>query len=113
MYRLLIHSTSPVLNNPDWHDCGEGPFDTADEAITFAEAEVGAAWIVVDSEGRPAAYGDGLGSRYRPTKRSVGLDPFGISPTTTLGNIRLEIHDTWHRRSRELRVESGEPEAAI
>jgi hypothetical protein len=32
------------------------------------------------------AYGDGLGVRYRPTKRSVGLDPFGISPTTTLGN---------------------------
>ncbi|NLX96972.1 MAG: hypothetical protein GXY83_12425 [Rhodopirellula sp.] len=71
MYRILIHSTSPILNNPDWHDCGEGPFHTADEVTTFAEAEV------------------------------VGLDPFGLSPTTTFGNMKLEIADTWHEHAIE------------
>lgn len=53
MYRILIYSSSPVLERRDWHDCGEGPFDTAEEATVFAHAEVGSGWIVVDAEGRP------------------------------------------------------------
>ena len=39
--------------------------------------------------------------RYRPARRTVGLDPFGISPTTLLGNMKLEIHDTWHEHAGE------------
>jgi hypothetical protein len=101
MYRILIHSTSPVLNNPDWHDCGEGPFDTAEEATAFARAEVGAGWIIVDAEGRPVAYGDALGVKFHRAKRSVGLDPFGLSHTTTLGNMKLEICDTWYEHLDE------------
>ncbi|NLX96966.1 MAG: hypothetical protein GXY83_12390 [Rhodopirellula sp.] len=90
------------FSNPGWYDCGEGPFDTADEATAFAAAEVGAGWIVVDPEGRPLVYGDGTGARYRPRQRTVGLDPFGLSPTTTLGNERVE--------SQESRVESQKKE---
>ncbi len=39
--------------------------------------------------------------QYRPTKQTVGLDPFGISLATKLGNMNLEISDTWHEHAAE------------
>jgi hypothetical protein len=34
----------------DWADSGEGPFDSAAEAIRFAEAKCGLPWRVVDDD---------------------------------------------------------------
>lgn len=42
-----------------------------------------------------------MGVRYRPGKRIVGLDPFGLSTTATLGNLKLEICDTWYEHLGE------------
>ena len=36
-----------TAENPEWHDCGEGPFPSAAAARRFAEAEVGVEWRVV------------------------------------------------------------------
>ena len=30
-----------------WHDCGEGPWDKWDDALTFARNEVGIPWVIV------------------------------------------------------------------
>ena len=54
-----------------------------------------------DCESYPLACGDGLGVGHRPTKRAVGLDPFGISPTTTLGLMKLKSSDTGHEHAGE------------
>lgn len=52
-YRILL--TNDEQKN--WHDLGEGPFDSIEQACEFAQNEVGWPWIVVDETGRPLAYG--------------------------------------------------------
>lgn len=62
-YKILVHAAHhPQLDEDQrWHDCGEGPFSSQDEAVRFANSEVGLPWIVVDGAGHPIAYGDAFG----------------------------------------------------
>ena len=73
-YRILHHTGEDipykdgVLHKKDarrWHDCGEGPWDTLEACLEFAEAECGLPWIVVNGKGEPVAYGDCFGLQER------------------------------------------------
>ena len=57
-YRIYVYYELGIGETNHWHDCQEGPFDTAKEAIIFARDEIGAAWIVLDEYGKPIAFGD-------------------------------------------------------
>ena len=61
MYRVLLYGGLHG-DLPAWRESGEGPFDTAELAIEFADAECGVAWIVVGAENRPIAFGDAGGA---------------------------------------------------
>lgn len=39
-----VYLTVTIRVSQEWRDCGEGPWDTEDEARRFAEAEVGDEW---------------------------------------------------------------------
>ena len=54
MYRILV----VYDERQDWHDLGEGPWESSRSALHFAETEVGVPWIVVDDSNRPVAFGD-------------------------------------------------------
>ena len=62
MYRILgyswYHRDDGIAG---WHDVGEGPFDSAADAIEFADAEVGIPWVVVGPDNKPIAFGDAVG----------------------------------------------------
>ena len=62
-YKILVHTAHhPQLDKGErWHDIGEGPFESQQEATDYANAEVGLPWIVVDGAGHPVAYGDAFG----------------------------------------------------
>jgi hypothetical protein len=67
-YRIIVHTAHhPMLDEEDgtgsqrWHDIGEGPFSSQEDAVGFAHAEVGLPWIVVDGAWHPVAYGDVFG----------------------------------------------------
>ena len=57
MYRILLVDGESL----HWRDCQEGPWNTADAAIDFADAEVGMPWVVVDDNCQPIAFGDCFG----------------------------------------------------
>jgi hypothetical protein len=57
-YRVLL-----VGDNGRWRDSQEGPWDTAESAINFADAEVGMPWVVVNGKYEAVAYGDNRGLR--------------------------------------------------
>jgi len=46
-----------------WHDLGEGPWDTAEDALAFAHAEVGVPWVVANDGMIPFAFGDARGHK--------------------------------------------------
>jgi hypothetical protein len=46
-----------------WRDLSEGPWDTAEQALAFAHAEVGVPWVVADEGMIPFAFGDALGHK--------------------------------------------------
>ena len=62
-YKILVHTAHhPQMDEGRrWHDVGEGPWDTQEQAVRFANSEVGLPWIVVDGAGHPVAYGDAFG----------------------------------------------------
>jgi hypothetical protein len=64
-FKILVHPVHHPLLDDDphrrWHDVGEGPFENQQEAVDFANSEVGLPWIVVDGAGHPVAYGDAFG----------------------------------------------------
>ena len=61
MFRIYVYSEADLETVfPGWRDSGEGPFDTAAEAIAFARAECGCAWVVVNAQMYPIAFGDAL-----------------------------------------------------
>jgi hypothetical protein len=62
-FKILVHTAHhPQLDEGQrWHDVGEGPWDNQQDAIDFANAEVGLPWIVIDGAGHPVAYGDAFG----------------------------------------------------
>lgn len=66
-YHIWVYS-SPDEESPEplWCDSEEGPFEKPQDAIAYAQAEVGVAWIVTDENKRPIAFGDHLGGRYAP-----------------------------------------------
>ena len=45
MYRIMIHEPGLPIR-----DCGEGPFDTYKDALTFAGTEVGLPWTISKDE---------------------------------------------------------------
>ncbi len=60
MYRILVANDKL----PEWHELGEGPWESPRAALRFAEAEVGVSWIVADGNNRPVAFGDLRGVRW-------------------------------------------------
>ena len=54
-----------MVYDDEWGDIGEGSFDTAEEAVSFARSEVGLPWIVVQGRtNRPHSFGDARGLCY-------------------------------------------------
>ena len=58
-FRIMVYSEfdDDKPQGCEWHDLGEGPWDDAYDAIEFAANEVGVAWVVVDDDNFPGAFG--------------------------------------------------------
>jgi hypothetical protein len=55
----------------EWHDLGEGPWETAELATEYAQAEVGVPWRVVDTRTREVATTGFSGSNGEQVQESI------------------------------------------